>query len=99
MQPEARIVKRIQAYVAKEGGFLVKIHGGENPFQQPGISDLLGVYKGVPLALEVKQPGAKPTRIQAAFLRKWSAAGGVSAVVTSVYEVQGILDAINRGGK
>jgi hypothetical protein len=97
MQPEARLVKNIQAYISKKGGFIVKIHGGSNPFQQPGISDLIGVYEGRGLALEVKLPGGKVSKIQAAFLRRWHDAGGVAAVVRSVEDVEELLGGIDEG--
>lgn len=41
-----------------------------------GISDIIGIYHGIPLAVEVKRPGNKPTEMQRKFLRDFAAAGG-----------------------
>lgn len=53
-----------------------------------GISDIMGVYKGYPLAIEVKRPGKKPTESQMAFLCQFRDAGGIAIVATSIENVE-----------
>src|SRR5262245_42817102 len=91
-QPESRLVARIQAGIRKRGGIPVKIHGGDNPFQSPVISDILCCYLGRFVAFEAKMPGEKPSRKQSIFLKQVEAAGGASAVVTSVAQAMAVLD-------
>ena len=45
-----------------------------------GIADILGVYKGRFLAIEVKRPGLKPTADQQAFIDNVNEAGGIGFV-------------------
>ena len=45
-----------------------------------GIADILGIYKGQFLAIEVKRPGYKPTVDQQAFLDRVNEAGGIGFV-------------------
>lgn len=57
----------------------------------PGGSDLIGIYKGRFLALEVKMPGKKPTPEQENFLRVVRENGGIAGVVRSVDDVKKLL--------
>jgi hypothetical protein len=57
-----------------------------------GSADLIGVYFGRFLALEVKQPGAKATAEQLAWLAKVHGVGGFGCVVHSVEEAWAALD-------
>lgn len=88
MQPEARLVKQIQKYLEAKGAVFFKIHGGDSPFQEVGIPDLVGCYKGRFWAIEVKAPGGKPSRIQVHQLERIHKAGGVALVVESLQEVK-----------
>jgi hypothetical protein len=98
VQPEAKIVRRIQKLIREKGGRSFKIHGGDNPFQEVGIPDLLVCYKGYFLGLEVGQPGKRARPMQSKVLREIEAAGGTAAVVTTVKEVRRLLAAIERKG-
>jgi VRR-NUC domain len=90
-QPEAHLVKKIQLYIRKRGGYCAKIHGGDNPFQQVGLPDLLCCWKGRFIGLEVKQPGGRTSPKQRQVLDEIEAAGGITAVVTTVEEVAELL--------
>ena len=70
---------------------LVKIRGGLG--QEVGIADLLGVIKGLAVALELKTPGGrhKLSPAQRDFLASWSAAGGYSAVIDSPESVEELI--------
>lgn len=45
-----------------------------------GIADVIGVYRGIFVAIEVKRPGKKPTELQSAFLDKVRQKGGIAFV-------------------
>ena len=96
MQPERRIVQSIQAYLEGLGARCFKIHGGDNPFQEAGIPDLLACYKGRFVGLEVKQPGGKPSKKQLKVLREIEAAGGTGVVVSTVEEVARLMRKLDR---
>lgn len=55
-----------------------------------GISDLLGIYKGRFVAIEVKLPSNKKgtTRLQDWFINTINACGGLGFVARSVQEVE-----------
>lgn len=58
----------------------------------PGGSDLIGYDNtGRFIALEIKQPGKKPTTAQQQFLNKVNEAGGIGAVVTDPNDLEKIL--------
>lgn len=56
-------------------------------FLRNGISDILGVWDGKMLAIEVKAPGGKLSNEQADFLDKVNLAGGIGFVAYSVEDV------------
>lgn len=59
--------------------------------QPKGVSDIIGIYKGRFLAIEVKKPGAKPTNHQWNFLKAVHENGGIALVARSVEDVAEIL--------
>ena len=71
--------------------FAWKTHGGM--YGTAGIPDIIACVDGRFYAFEVKQPGGRLTRLQAATLDKIRAAGGVAAMVTSVEEAGRVLPA------
>lgn len=91
MPREANTVAAIRRALLDRGAFVVKLHGGA--MQRAGLPDLLVVYAGRTLWLEVKQPGGRPTPLQAATIDAIRAAGGAAYVVTSVAEALRIVDA------
>lgn len=72
--------------------------GGFVRFGAVGSADLLGVLppSGRLVALEVKQPGKKPTPAQVAWLESVKAAGAVAGVVTSLEEAVELVRAAMR---
>ena len=94
---EKAVVKKILAACNSRGGYFFKIHG--SPFQKKGISDILGVYRGRFIGLEVKKDEkGEATELQKDFLRKVRRAGGVARLIHSVEEAEAILDRIDRSG-
>jgi len=88
-QPEAKIVAAIlKALNDLPQTYARKTHG--NQFSS-GWPDIIGVHRGAPICLEVKQPGQRATPRQLHELAKWKLAGATAAVVRGVDEA---LDAI-----
>jgi len=67
--------------------FFFKVHGG--PMQMAGISDLVGIYKGRFVAIEIKTPENKKgaTKLQQWFIKKVNHCGGIGFVARSSEEV------------
>lgn len=56
-----------------------------------GSCDLIGHLRGRFTAIEVKQPGKKPTPEQQAFIDSVNKAGGIAAVVTDPEQLKDLL--------
>ncbi len=92
---ESAIVNRIMERLkGVECGWFFKVHGGA--FQAAGIPDVVGCLCGRFIALEVKRPGGRPTRLQEWVLDRIRRAGGVAAVVYSLDEAEAIIKAEGR---
>lgn len=52
-----------------------------------GVADILGIYKGLFIAIEVKRKPNKPTKEQEFFLSEVKRQGGISMVAYSLEEV------------
>lgn len=90
---EKEIVNSILRYLKTVPGcFCWKEHGGM--YGTAGIPDIICCYRGRFLAFEVKQPGRKLTRLQEITLNKIVSAGGLAKKVTSVEEVNLILNEV-----
>lgn len=72
------------------------IHGGDNPYQDAGIPDLLVCWRGLFIALEVKQPGEKLSRLQEVTVDKIRRADGAAMRVDSVEAVEKLLSDLRR---
>lgn len=53
-----------------------------------GSSDILGIFKGKPLAIEVKKPEGKVSEKQAQFIERFNKEGGIAFVARSVFDVK-----------
>jgi len=58
-----------------------------------GVADILGIYQGRPLAIEVKTRKGKPNEFQVAFLDKFRASGGIAFIACSVDDCRLFLEA------
>ena len=85
---EATIENDILEYLNYMGGMFWRSHTGKNPPCTPGIPDIIGVRRGVLIAVEVKRPGQKPSVAQEAFIVRLRANGALAFVATSLAEVQ-----------
>jgi len=89
VKKETLIVRKIREHMnKKDKSYFFKIHGG--PMQMVGISDLIGVYNGRFVAIEVKVPGKEKnvTKLQQYFLDKVNDCGGLGLVATSIENVE-----------
>jgi penicillin-binding protein-related factor A (putative recombinase) len=78
-------------YDAKKGIY----RGTWSKYSIKGVSDIIGVYKGRPLFLEVKRDEkTKPTFHQQMFLRRVKDLGAIAEVVWSVEQVKELLKSI-----
>lgn len=98
MQPERKLVKKIQKLIADRGGRSFKIQGSDETYQENGIPDLLICYRGIFIGAEVKQPGAKLRPSQRVVLHEIYDAGGVAAVLETVEQAEDLLAFFEDGG-
>jgi Holliday junction resolvase len=83
---EADITKAIRSLLDAYGIFHWKQWQG--PMSQPkGVSDIIGIYRGKFLAIEVKTERGKLTDAQRAFLDRVNREGGIAFVARSVEDV------------
>ena len=82
--PEAAVTKQIRDVLRISGILHWKQHQGLG--STPGVSDILGCYKGQFVAIEVKAPGrrVKPGSAQQRFLDNIHQAGGIAIEADSV---------------
>ena len=92
--------KIIHAHIRNTGAIIKrdgKTFFARNKRNQPGIADILGVYKGVPIAIEVKSDIGKVRPEQDDWLNKWAENGGVYCVARSVTHVEQFIESIDGG--
>lgn len=91
---ESAIDQSIIKLIKQRKGYARKTHG--TPTSR-GWPDIVGVYRGHPLMLEVKRPNQSygVTPLQDRELTRWERAGAVAGVVTSKAQVVAILDGID----
>ncbi len=99
-QPEKEIVYAILEYLWATGefawmndsvgiydpkkGVFRKRHG---KYHRNGVADILGIFKGWPLAIEVKTKIGRPTETQKEFLHAFELSGGIAFIARSVDDV------------
>lgn len=98
---EAQIQTKIIAFLKRRGAIVTRVNSGHLVqdgrhinLASAGTSDLICLYRGKYLALEIKCPKLKPTGKQQAFLEAVRLAGGIGMVLTSVADAEVLLDAI-----
>jgi hypothetical protein len=90
---EQNLIDSIKHYLNTVTGlFYWKEHGGQ--YGTAGIPDIIICYKGKFIAFECKQPGRKPTLLQAITLKKIMLAGGIAIVVTDLKQVKEVIERI-----
>jgi len=89
--------KRIMAFTIKSTGtFDAKIgmFRKPSPWYRKGVADILGIYKGKPLAIEVKAEKGRVSPHQREFLEEFAREGGIAMVARSVEQVERALNEV-----
>lgn len=84
-QTEKEITKAIRSCLKSLGIFHWKNFGG--PMSQKGVSDILGIWQGKLLSIEVKVPYRKPTPDQQLFIDRVNREGGLAFVAYGINDV------------
>lgn len=93
-QPETNFQQRVQKLIRSRGGYCKK--NWASMVSAPGVSDITVCYKGLYITLECKVNGNKPSPQQGVHARNVQKAGGLTAVVWTIKEVELILDIIDE---
>lgn len=91
---ETLLQRRIQKLIRSKGGYVHKNWG--NMTSEPGIADLTVCYKGMYIALEIKDRNNIPSPQQAIHCRLVRSAGGITAVLWSVEEAEKLFDLLDE---
>ncbi len=87
-------LNKILHWTVYNGGIYDRASGGYRRLTgsyRKGVSDLLGIYKQRPLAIEVKSKYGVLSPFQQQFLLEFAEAGGIAIVAKSVEDVEGGL--------
>ena len=90
---EKSVENRIKNYLKSKGAYYVKYFG--NKFSQVGVPDLLVCYRGMFVAIEVKNDKGKTSPLQDINLQQIKDAGGYSIVARSVKDVEVLIGHID----
>ena len=83
---EAVITRSIRQLLRLHNVFHWKVWQGLG--SEPGVADIIGIYGGKPLAIEVKaEKGKDPVGVQALWLQRFKESGGIVIVARSPEEV------------
>lgn len=100
MQPEKQIQNNIMGYLQAKGIFRFQINNSatfdrlegkyrkKNRWFMYGVSDIVGIYKGRFLAIEVKTEKGKLSRFQENFLQQVREHGGIGIVARSIDDLE-----------
>lgn len=102
--PEKQIENQILSYLKIMGAFVWKndsvgiwdpkkriFRKKQSIHHLKGVADILGVYKGKPLAIEVKSKTGRASKDQLLFLEAFKKHGGIAGVARSIDDVTKIL--------
>ena len=92
MAAEAKIQEKILVWLRKQGHWVVKYPAGVHG--TTGTPDILACVMGMFVALEVKAPGGKQTKMQAHQQAEIVKSGGICEVVSSVEDVAEVIKRI-----
>ncbi len=82
-------VKSVGTYDAK-----LRVFRKPSPYYRKGVSDILGIFRGKPLAIEVKSIKGRTSPEQRAFLEDFAREGGIAMVARSIEDVERVLCSI-----
>jgi hypothetical protein len=93
-QTETEITKECREYLRQNNIWHYKQWQGLGSLH--GISDIIGIYKGKYLAIEVKRPGLDPTDKQQIFLERVYNEGGFAVCIHSWEELADFIESIEK---
>lgn len=94
-QTEAQITKSIRRVLEVCGIWHFKHWSGAMTHPK-GISDILGIFRGRFLAIEVKRPGLNLTEHQTRFIERVNAEGGIGF---KAYSTQDVIEKLDLRGR
>jgi Holliday junction resolvase len=83
-KPETKLSEDTQDRLNAEDGWWFKVHG--SPFQKAGVPDIIGCYRGLFVAIELKMPGNGPSELQKHILDLLTKAGARCGVAYTIKE-------------
>jgi hypothetical protein len=86
VNPTAQYDPKLKMY-RKPGKFVLK-----------GTADIIGIWAGKPLAIEVKRPGGRKSKEQKAFVDKYRGMGGIAFFAFNLDEVRHHLEYFDKNG-
>lgn len=92
--------RRIMAWKVESQGTYDEKRGGyrkKPKWFRKGVADILGIYRGKPLAIEVKNQKGKLSKEQLNFLVEFRQNGGIAMVARSIEEVEIQLSLFDEG--
>ncbi len=93
-KPETKFGEKVDKYLRAKGGVWLNTHG--HGMQESGWADRIGSYKGRFVAIELKVPGGKPTRLQLEFIKAVRKDGGFAEICESLDEVKNLISAVDN---
>lgn len=100
---ENAVTKAVRAACVLRGAMVVRVQAGSHMVgkhfvrgAEAGTADLIGCYRGVAIALEVKTPKGKQQPSQIQWEREWTDTEGWYFVVRSASETLEALDSIDK---
>lgn len=93
MTPEGKVQNDVKRYLKQNRIYHWRFQAQSN---LNGIPDILCLYKGFFIGLELKrEKGGTPTGLQLRKIKAINDNGGIGLIVRSVYEVEMLLDVIH----
>ena len=87
MSKEQDIQTKIMNYISSIGGLPVKFNN-IGIYAKAGVSDILACIKGKFVAIEVKKPGGKPSKLQEQFINAVNSIGGFAFWADNLQDVK-----------
>lgn len=98
--PEGLLTKSVRRLLSVVG--ILHYKAWQGPMSAPGVSDIIGCYKGRFIAIELKAGKGKASDAQLEFIRRVNEAGGIGFVaydLDTVIEKLGLEDRFLFKGK
>lgn len=91
---ESKIQRDVIAFLKRKRVYHFRFQAQSNLF---GLPDIICLYKGFFLGLELKQEKGKPTELQLRKIKTINENGGIGRIIKSVEEVECLLNDIDEG--